>query len=130
MCIQLKLIQCIMALFQTINNECPTRTEMLQLNTQNYLGFETLSIIWYSKNYNLTLFKVSLQKREMWTEGAIHSSPNDNYPKIFSRMKGYVRFKPAGQYVQRYCSVVNCALNMEHPILNNFCKFSKYYEVF
>jgi hypothetical protein len=37
---------------------------------------------------------------------------------------GMFRFKPATQFVERYHSVVSCALNTEDLISNNFCKFS------
>jgi hypothetical protein len=41
---------------------------------------------------------------------------------------GMVRLKPASQRVQRYHSVVSCALNMEDPISKNICKFSKQFK--
>jgi hypothetical protein len=37
-------------------------------------------------------------------------------------MKGMFRFRPAIQHVERYHSVVTCALNMEHLISKYFCK--------
>jgi ABC-type Na+ transport system ATPase subunit NatA len=40
-------------------------------------------------------------------------------------LTGMLRLKPASQHVQRYHSVVSCALNMEELISKNVCKFSK-----
>jgi hypothetical protein len=36
-------------------------------------------------------------------------------------------FKPASQSVERYQSVLSCALNMEDLISNEFCKLNKQY---
>jgi hypothetical protein len=34
-------------------------------------------------------------------------------------------FKPASQSVERYHSVLACAMKIEYLIFNNFCKFGK-----
>jgi hypothetical protein len=47
---------------------------------------------------------------------------NLKYSLVLTGMFG---FKPANQYVERYHSVVNGALNMEDIISNNFYAFSK-----
>jgi hypothetical protein len=40
-------------------------------------------------------------------------------------LAGMFSFKCASQFAERYGSDVTCAWNMEDPISNNFCKFSK-----
>jgi hypothetical protein len=39
-------------------------------------------------------------------------------------LNGIFRFRPVSQFVERYHSIVSCALNVEDLISNNFCKFS------
>jgi uncharacterized membrane protein (DUF485 family) len=57
--------------------------------------------------------------------------PKIEYPKTIINLKYYVvfvgifGFKPAGQFVGRHHSVVDCALNMKDVISKSFCKFSK-----
>jgi hypothetical protein len=38
---------------------------------------------------------------------------------------GMFGFEPVSQFVERYHTIVSCALNMEYLISNNFCKFIK-----
>jgi hypothetical protein len=49
-------------------------------------------------------------------------SVNLNHSLVWT---GMVRFKPGSQFVERYHSVVSCALNMEDLILNSFRVFSE-----
>jgi hypothetical protein len=56
------------------------------------------------------------------TNQMVQKSVNMKYSLVLT---GIFRFKPKSQFVEQYYSIVSCALNMEDPILKNFCKFSK-----
>jgi hypothetical protein len=58
-----------------------------------------------------------------YTQSVGQKSVNLKYSLILTEM---FRFILASQFVDRYHSVVSCALNMEGLISNNFCKLSKY----
>jgi ethanolamine utilization cobalamin adenosyltransferase len=66
------------------------------------------------------------KNKNVWQKLEVQSGPKFKQPETFSHINGNVFiFKPARQYVKRYHSVLNCALNMENLISNNFCKCSK-----
>jgi hypothetical protein len=57
--------------------------------------------------------------------GRIHSDRKSVNLKYALVLTGMLSFKRDIQSVERYCSVVNCALNVEDPISNNSFKLIK-----
>jgi hypothetical protein len=59
----------------------------------------------------------------------IQRGPESVKPKYSLVLKGMFTFKPVSHFVVFYYKSVSSSLNMEDIILNNVCKFMKYFSV-
>jgi hypothetical protein len=97
----------------------------------DFLCFSCIWVIWNFKEAfqrNLWSYwdreaKIRTSKKLDLIYRVDQNSVNLNHSVV---LKGMFTFKPASQFAERYHSIVSCALNMDNPISNNFCKCIKY----